>query len=236
MKIDLLDYAKGCIIGIGQVSVGHPFDTMKVIIQSGGSPKINPYQYFRGIRYPMTLSTFSNSGLFGIYSTCYNNGFSTFQSGLISGAIMSLVMNPFEFWKVQAQNNPEQYAKNKKLSFKAKFKLCYSGMRYMTPRESLGNGIYFSTYFYLTENKNNKVLGLEVNALSPFWAGGLAGTTSWIFTYALDTLKTRKQANPSWTFKQCWNAGPLYRGLGVCLCRAFLANGFSFVIYDWLHN
>lgn len=226
MKIDLLDYAKGCIIGIGQVSIGHPFDTMKVIIQSGKSANINPYQYFRGIRYPLMLSTFSNSGLFGIYTTCYNNGLPHLQSGLIAGGIMSIFMNPFEFWKVQAQNNPILYLKNKKLSFKEKFKLSYSGMRYMTPRESIGNGIYFTTYFNIKDKFK----------LDPFWCGGLAGTTSWICTYVLDTLKTRKQANPYWTFKQCWNAGPLYKGLGVCLCRAFLANGFTFVIYDWLYN
>lgn len=226
MKIDILDYAKGCLIGIGQVSIGHPFDTMKVIIQSGGSDKINPYQYFRGIRYPMILSTFSNSGLFGIYTTFYNNGLTHFQSGFISGSIMSIFMNPFEFWKVQAQNNPELYRQNKLLSFKQKLKLSYSGMPYMTPRESLGNGIYFWTYFNIRETVG----------LNPFWCGGMAGTTSWICTYVLDTLKTRKQANPSWTLNQCWLAGPLYRGLGVCLCRAFLANGFSFVIYDMLFN
>ena len=240
MKLDILDYSKGCIIGMGQVSVGHPFDTMKVIIQSGGSAKINPYQYFRGIRYPMMLSTFSNAGLFGIYTTCTKNGYSDFTSGFISGAIMSLFMNPFEFWKVQAQNNPDQYAKNKKLSFSQKFKLCYSGMRYMTPRESLGNGIYFATYATLTfdyeKEYNNIPLGINGKPLSPFLAGGLSGTTSWIFTYALDTLKTRKQANPNWTFKQCWNAGTLYKGLPVCLCRAFLANGVSFVIYDFLYK
>jgi solute carrier family 25 carnitine/acylcarnitine transporter 20/29 len=225
MKFDILDYAKGSIIGLGQVSVGHPFDTMKVIIQSGGTGKINPYHYFRGIRYPLTLSTFSNAGLFGIYTTCHNNGLTHFQSGIISGAVMSIVMNPFEFWKVQAQNNHELYKINKKKPFMEKARLSYCGMPYMTPRESIGNGVYFWTYFNIKEY-------LE---LSPFWAGGLAGTTSWFTTYALDTLKTRKQANPTWTLNQCWHAGPLYRGLGVCLCRAFLANGTSFVLYDWLY-
>ena len=225
MKIDIQEYAKGCIIGIGQVSVGHPFDTMKVIIQSGGSSKINPYQYFRGIRYPMILSTFSNAGLFGIYSTAHKNGFNNFQSGFISGAIMSLVMNPFEFWKVQAQHNQKLYYINKQKKIINKLKLSYSGMRYMTPRESIGNAIYFSTYFNIKEQIN----------IAPFWAGGLAGMTSWISTYALDTLKTRKQTHPEWTFKQCWNSGPLYKGLGVCLCRAFIANGISFVLYDLLY-
>ena len=225
MKIDLKDYSKGCIIGIGQVSVGHPFDTMKVIIQSGGSAKINPYQYFRGIRYPLTLSTFSNAGLFGIYSTCHHNGLNHFQSGFISGAIMSLVMNSFEFWKFQAQNNPVQYKINKHKPFMEKLKLSYSGMPYMTPRESIGNAVYFWTYFNIK----------QWLPIAPFWAGGIAGTTSWITTFALDTLKTRKQANPTWTLNQCWHAGPLYRGLGVCLCRAFLANGTSFVLYDYLY-
>jgi hypothetical protein len=71
--------------------------------------------------------------------------------------------------------------------------------------------------------------------LSPFIAGGLSGTASWICTYALDTAKTRKQANPTWTFEQC-TSGSVYKGLFVCLCRAFLANGVSFVLYDLLYD
>jgi hypothetical protein len=234
MKFDILDYAKGCLIGIGQISIGHPFDTMKVIIQNGGKNTIKPYQYLQGIRYPLTLSTFSNAGLFGIYSTCNKNGLNNFVSGLISGGIMSIAMNPFEFWKVQAQNNLKTYEKNKKLSFYKKIKLSYSGMIYMTPRESIGNGIYFYTY-NLLNSKNNNILGMEIKQFTPFWAGGCAGLTSWLCTYSLDTLKTRKQANPTWTFKQCLNHGNLYNGLTICLFRAFLANGFSFVLYDLLY-
>lgn len=242
MILDILDYTKGCIIGIGQVAIGHPFDTMKVIIQNENNKTINKinnktinkinnrtfnkYQYLRGIKYPFILSTFSNAGLFGIYTTLTNNGYGKFESGFASGAIMSLVMNPFEFWKVQAQSNLNQYKINKSLSFKEKFKLSYSGMKYMTPREAIGNGLYFYSYSYYHDIAN----------IGPFIAGGLAGSTSWIATYALDTLKTRKQANPSWTFKQCYNSGSLYKGLSVCLCRAFLVNGISFLLYDFLYN
>lgn len=225
MQEQILEFGKGSIIGIGQVAVGHPFDTMKVIIQSGGKTALNPHTYLRGIRYPMMLSTFSNAGLFGIFSVCNNNNINTFNSGLIAGSIMSLIMNPFEFWKVQAQHNEYQYKLNKKKSFNEKVKLSYSGMIYMTPRESIGNAIYFSTYFNVNESMN----------LHPFISGGIAGCCSWTLTYSLDTLKTRKQSHPEWTFKQCLNYGPLYKGLLICLCRAFLANGVSFVLYDCLH-
>jgi solute carrier family 25 carnitine/acylcarnitine transporter 20/29 len=226
IKENIKYYINGSLIGIGQVMVGHPFDTMKVYVQKNNT--IKNYKFinsFSGIKYPILLSTFSNAGLFGIYSTFYKNGFSHFESGFYSGLTMSVIMNPFEFWKIQAQSNQINYNINKKKPFLEKVKLSYSGMIYMTPREALGNGIYFNTYF------NLRKFGIE-----PFIAGGLAGTTSWILTYAIDTMKTRKQANPNWTFKECYNAGPLYRGIIFCLLRAFLANGFSFVIYDYLNR
>lgn len=236
MKYDMLDYAKGSLIGIGQVLVGHPFDTMKVIIQSNGNTNINPHQYLRGIKYPMILSTFSNAGLFGIYTTCNKNGYSHFTSGFIAGGIMSIFMNPFEFWKVQAQNNPTVYKLNKQKDILTKFKLSYCGMKYMTPRESIGNGIYFNTYAILTNKHDSVNITKFTNTVfSPFIAGGLSGTASWLCTYALDTAKTRKQANPTWTFEQC-ASGSVYKGLFVCLCRAFLANGVSFVLYDLLYD
>lgn len=222
---NIKNYINGSIVGISQVIVGHPFDTMKVYVQKNNTIKnFNIVNSFRGIRYPILLSTFSNAGLFGIYSTLYANGYSYFTSGLLSGLSMSLIMNPFEFWKVQAQINPKLYKINKKKPLYKKIKLSYSGVIYMTPREALGNAIYFSTYFNLREYN-----------IKPFFAGGLAGTTSWILTYAIDTLKTRKQANPTWKFIECYKAGPLYRGLFFCLMRAFLANGTSFVVYDYLN-
>jgi solute carrier family 25 carnitine/acylcarnitine transporter 20/29 len=219
------DYINGSFIGVGQVFVGHPFDTMKVYVQKNNTIKnYKIINSFNGIKYPIMLSMFSNTGLFGIYSSFNQNGYSDFTSGFMSGLIMSIIMNPFEFWKVQAQTNKHQYNINKNKSFIDKIKLSYSGMIYMTPRESLGNGIYFYTYFNLR------------TYLEPFISGGIAGTTSWIFTYAIDTMKTRKQINPTWTFKECYNMGPLYKGLSYCLLRAFLANGTSFVIYDYLNS
>jgi solute carrier family 25 carnitine/acylcarnitine transporter 20/29 len=223
--LNFKDYLNGSLVGVGQVMVGHPFDTMKVYVQKNNTIKnYNFSNSFRGIRYPILLSTFSNAGLFGIYSTFYNKGYTYFEAGFLSGLSMSLIMNPFEFWKVQAQLNQKKYLIIKRKPFFEKVKLSYCGLIYMFPREAIGNAIYFNTYF------NLKIFDIE-----PFIAGGLAGISSWISTYAIDTLKTRKQANPSWTFKDCYNAGPIYRGISYCLLRAFLANGTSFVIYDYLN-
>ena len=44
----------GCVAGICQTIVGHPFDTAKVLIQNKMNWKnLSPKEYFRGWKYPL---------------------------------------------------------------------------------------------------------------------------------------------------------------------------------------
>ena len=81
--------------------------------------------------------------------------------------------------------------------------------------------IYFSTYQKLKE-KNVPV----------FLSGSLAGSASWLFTYPIDTIKTRIQNESCKTIKEAINKGGLNNGIGICLLRAFIVNGINFTVYE----
>jgi solute carrier family 25 carnitine/acylcarnitine transporter 20/29 len=209
------EYIKGGLIGVSQTIIGHPFDTIKVLQQN--NIKINqsilkPKILLSGIKYPIIISTAYNSAIFGLYSFFNKNNMSTFQSGFLSGALMSIVLNPFEYYKINYQ-----LLENKKQN------KIWRGIHFTMARESIATGIYFQNYYFLKE-KN----------ISPFIAGGIAGCNSWIVTYPIDTIKTRYQSNHNFLIKDIVNQKNIYKGITFCLIRAFLVNGVSFSLYDIL--
>ena len=60
-----------------------------------------------------------------------------------------------------------------------------------------------------------------------FISGGIAGSTSWLLTYQIDTIKSRIQSGDN--FKVAYNKGNFNKGLIFCLSRAFLVNSFGFM-------
>lgn len=214
------DFIKGGAIGMTQTLFGHPFDTIKVLQQNNikiTKSLIKPSILMSGISFPLFISTYYNSGIFGIFSILKNKKFNNFQSGFLSGAIMSITLNPFEYYKVNFQ--VIEINKNK-----VNNKL-WRGLNFTMARESLATGIYFQNYYFLKD--------LNINS---FIAGGIAGCNSWLLTYPIDTIKTRYQVNKNLKFKDLLYQQNIYKGLSSCLIRAFLVNGISFSLYDFLTN
>ena len=213
------EYKKGGVIGISQTMLGHPLDTLKTWKQNGSKQKVTLNSFrtlYRGISYPLTISVCYNSFLFGFYTKMKSLEYSSFQAGVISGGILGITLNPFEYYKIQRQvgyTGPININKS-----------IFRGLQYTISRESLACGLYFTTYEYLNDR-----LGLNA-----FVSGGISGCTSWAFTYPIDTVKTRFQANPSYGGKYYLLQGGLFKGIGFCLMRAFLVNGVSFTLYEMM--
>ena len=74
---------------------------------------------------------------------------------------------------------------------------------------------------------------MSVRLTNPFISGGFAGVSSWLSSYPVDTLKTRKQLYQDKTFMEIVKMGSLYKGLPITLVRAFIVNGTSFYIYNF---
>jgi len=69
-----------------------------------------------------------------------------------------------------------------------------------------------------------------------FFAGCIAGVNSWLFTYPIDTLKTRRQLHHTSSIRDLVKMGNLFNGLGITLLRAFIVNSCCFSLYDYLQN
>jgi hypothetical protein len=88
-------------------------------------------------------------------------------------------------------------------------------------RESLAFSVYFLTYKIMTKD----------HGFSSFWAGGLSGVASWSATYPLDVIRNR-QITHDITATDAMSTGKLWKGFGVCMCRAFMVNSIGFYVFE----
>jgi len=219
------EYILGNIFGITQVLIGHPFDTLKTNLQNSRDIKIfikNPIQLYRGITYPLLMNSIGTSFLFGNYDYFYKQTNNRLIAGMLTGSISAFILTPFDYKKIQLQTksvqDQSQFIKSETLS--EIVRKYYKGFAYTLSREITAIPIYFYSYHYLIEYTN------------PFIAGGIAGVNSWLFTYPIDTLKSRKQLYQNKTLKEMIKMGSLYNGLTITLIRAFVVNSSSFYMYD----
>lgn len=207
------EYCKGGLVGITQTIVGHPFDTLKTLSQANKPISCKVTTLFRGIQYPLAVSAFSNSLCFGTYSEFYKHNNNSLLAGFYSGIVTGFILNPFDVFKIKRQTKQPIYLSHS-----------FNGISLMIARESISTSIYFSTYYNLVNQKE----------YSPFIAGGTAGACSWLFTYPIDTIKTRVQSGM--TLKNAIRQSSFFNGLTYCLIRAFICNGLSFTLYDYLNK
>lgn len=192
------DFISGTISGVASLFVSHPFDTVKVNIQtkSTESPNISRaitnilkrdglFGLFKGIVPPMYGAGIISGATFGIYSQSkkfyekYTKNYllNSFLSGLNVGCISSMIISPTELLKTKLQTS-KTYQGNwdvlKKVYYHQGIAGLYSGFTSTLVRDGFGFGVYFFTYELLHHYWGDSDLAL-LNA------GGLAGTVSSIF-------------------------------------------------------
>ena len=194
------DYVIGSICAVTQNIVGYPFDTFKVRFQSDykhGSQ--NRANIFRGLSGPMICNTLTTGLNYGIFNDLEHKFQNSIVSGFISGIILSPIVNIGENYKIKCQLGltPKHYINIKR------------GLGLCTLRDSFGCSIYFGVYNNLPSDTGS------------FVNGGLAGVSSWLFTYPIDTVKTRIQGNDRETIYGAYQKGGVFKGVWFCLGRAF---------------
>ena len=95
------DIIASTCVGVGQIAIGHPFDTTLVLIQNKkkwiGLPISN---YYRGWRFPLTNSLVNNVTVFPINERLQKYTHSYFISGFISGIIAFPTVYGFNHYKI----------------------------------------------------------------------------------------------------------------------------------------
>lgn len=93
------------------------------------------------------------------------------------------------------------------------------------------NGIYFTLY-----QKNSDTFGSSLIAI--ICNGGLAGMSSWFFTYPLDIIKTQHQVDLKSTYISLVRKMPdrkaYFKGATPCVVRAFPVNAVQWLTYEKL--
>lgn len=121
----------------------------------------------------------------------------------------------------------------------------YRGYTASLIRESTGLGCYFSVIEFLTDYftpvgvTNKKDLPIWV----PLIAGGVGGTTYWMFNYPIDYVKTLMQTDKFGDFKykstlHCFQTQyaengirTFFKGYVICMLRSFPVNAAAMMTY-----
>ena len=179
-------------------------------------PKVTPINLYKGLSLPLFQLPIICSVTFGVekYSNLYitNNHF---ISGSISGFIGSIFVCPFEYFKIQKQQQIIiKYSRNTFLN-------SFKDINITLMREVPAYTLYFSSYNFLKKND-----------IPTFVSGGIAGTLTWLLTYPQDTIKSRLQSGQAKTIIHAYKMGNLWCGVSFCLMRAFIVNAIGFPIYE----
>tara|TARA_Y100001954_G_scaffold92122_1_gene100889 strand:+ start:382 stop:1017 length:636 start_codon:yes stop_codon:yes gene_type:complete len=202
---------EGAAIGAVQVAVGHPFDTLKTLIQNGQSWRnLSLHSFYRGWTWPIALNVAFNATAFPLYDWAHHRYKNPYLAGCLAGLAVSPVEFGFGMGKIRRQtltNVP----------------LHSRGFTMASVRTTAAMTVYFGIYEDLRPH------------LPAFYAGALAGLANWTLTYPVDVISTRQIA-ANITIREAIQMGHLFRGYVPCAVRALLVNGASFTLYDWFKD
>ena len=175
------DFIAGCSSGIIQTVIGHPFDTLKVLMQTNKPHYKTPLHYYKGVLFPLSFNIIFTGLTFDINKRLHSYTQSHYSSGFMTGTLLSPVIFYFDIGKINKQINPTGTLSWR--NFKS-----MNGFTATMMRESISTGVYMGLYFNMEER------------YGPLVSGGSAGLGSWASTYPLDVIKTRQMKNKNLSF------------------------------------
>ncbi|XP_016964329.1 mitochondrial basic amino acids transporter isoform X1 [Drosophila biarmipes] len=242
----VVDFVAGLIGGAAGVLVGHPFDTVKVHLQTD-DPRNPKYKgtfhcfrtilqrdsfrgLYRGISSPMGGIGLVNAIVFGVYGNVQrwsddpNSLTSHCYAGSIAGVAQGFVCAPMELAKTRLQLSSQ-------IDSGVKFTGPIHCLKHILKTEGI-RGTFkgltatilrdvpgFASYFVSYEYLMRQVETASI----PYtlMAGGCAGMCSWLACYPIDVVKTHMQADALGT-----NAK--YNGFVDCAIKGFKNEGPHF--------
>jgi hypothetical protein len=207
----------GFFAGCSQVLFGHPFDTIKILIQNNYKYNSLPFKdYYRGYKFPLVSATIVNSLTFPIVCKTYPHTKNYFISGCVGGVCISPIIFFFDIGKIKLQTKQQ-------ISLKTFIK--NKGFFSTFCRESTAMSLYFGSYF----NLKNKY------GFNPLVSGGLAGLINWTITYPIDVIRNR-QISQNCSLKEAFKQKKFWKGYTFCAIRSIIVNSAVFSTYEIVYS
>ena len=213
-------FSHGMIYFSASVFIGHPFDTIKVRMQTSSAVNVSfsSRSLFKGMAAPLVAASAVNAVIFGTYASTgrilddyyyreKNESFGkNFICGAFAGFVQCLIICPTEHVKCRIQTSAHSlYTNPWKLSVdifrKHGFDGLFRGFWATSLREVPAFGLYFAGYDYMRDHIVNFLERNGYASLSGPWAasaisGGISGCVTWAGVYPIDVIKTRIQTGP----------------------------------------
>lgn len=218
---NIKSFAAGGFGGVCAVLTGHPFDLMKVRLQTNQAASLKQAVtqtlkadglrgFYRGVTPPLVGVTPMFAVSFWGYDTGKKivssfsdttNGFSIGQistAGFISAIPTVAIAAPFERVKVVLQiqskaNQTSMFGAVKQILQTGGLASLFKGSAATLARDGPGSAVYFATYEYVKKYLSGDSKELSLGAVS--LAGGLAGVGMWVTIFPVDTVKSVQQSS-----------------------------------------
>ena len=257
------DIVASSCVGLGQLLIGHPFDTAKILIQNKQPWYSLPVsQYYRGWKFPLFYSSLFNVICFTTHERSYKYTQNHFTSGLLGGMAISPFAYVLESFKIKHQvYNKTQHKQTKPKQTKPKqtkpkqTKPKQTKPKQTKPKQNkkhtINKRIMKATFKQIKTTRGLLSLSTrETLAMGVYFqtfhelkkhmdntliCGGLTGLASWTLTYPIDVIASRQIAQ-NITIREAFSQRNLWKGIHVCLLRAMIVNAVNFKIYETIMN
>ena len=207
-----MDFIPGYLQGISRVLVSHPFDYVRIYLQTNKSKSISDFfknnsykNLYRGVSIPLMIVPIDRAIQFKSYEYL-NLHYNPFVSGAIRGMISSIFSLPSNFICnnfILKQNNIKLgkfiYNEIKLNEIKLnEIKKLLFGYKPELVRSILGSSIYLGVYGTMRNRFGNDSTQSVIN-------GAVAGISVWTLTYPIETIKVEQQTKNNISMKDIYN-------------------------------
>ncbi|CAJ1348151.1 unnamed protein product [Effrenium voratum] len=244
----------GCTAGVARVLIGHPFDTLKVLRQTGSReplPKIALFRLYRGCGPPLISASLYSSAAFTIYEGVAKevSHSRSFVAGMVAGAVLAVPTCPLSNFQVLQQTSSHQRSVVQWAAKLRQWGLAgfFRGFVPHFLQGSLGRGCYMAGYDLLKTAEDRFHPEMSQSLTGKVCAACGAGVAGWIFTYPIDVArsnlisdwKRERYTGMLQTLQLLLHEGGLrrlYCGLAWTLLKAIPVAAVSLPAYDFVRQ
>lgn len=217
--MDTSHFIAGTTGGMGGVIVGHPFDTIRVKMQT--QQLYNTYRnplhcclkvlksdgirkgLYKGALSPLIGNTIFKTVNFGVYGNLleklektndYGIIMNSIAAGTISSQVCGLILIPIDRVKILLQTHQHLQSINSVISRLTLSKLLKTGFTSTMARESMFGMTYFPLYQTTKWIVQNATPESDNSFIVSAISGGITGSLSWSIVFPFDVVKSKIQS------------------------------------------